>query len=216
MGNTSASEVPLGVWTLCNSFVFSLQKPDSELEWILYERYNIMLWSLQKWVWVKRSEEGIRISWLFFAWILLTCRISCVLWRLLGNEWTCQSNIKWLCSQRHFGWVPHSQSNLFNLHFWMAMNSFLKQRLFRCVWINAVYNCVPWILMKGAVNLRDLQSLGKSQQRLLLPGHFPVLLCAQNVILQFRVSKRFVFSARLGFVLCLLFWSLWRLNIANT
>lgn len=29
--------------------------------------------------------------------------------------------------------------------------------------------------MKGVVSLRDLQSLGKSQQHLLLPGHFPVL-----------------------------------------
>lgn len=29
--------------------------------------------------------------------------------------------------------------------------------------------------MKGVVTLRDLQSLGKSQQHLLFPGHFPVL-----------------------------------------
>lgn len=47
--------------------------------------------------------------------------------------------------------------------------------------------------MKGVVSLRDLQSLGKSQQHLLLPGHFPILACAQNLILQFRVSRRFAF-----------------------
>lgn len=40
---------------------------------------------------------------------------------------------------------------------------------------NVIYSRVPWILMKGVVNLRDLQSLGKSQQHLFVCGWFPLL-----------------------------------------
>lgn len=42
--------------------------------------------------------------------------------------------------------------------------------------------------MKGVVSLRDLQSLGKSQQYLLISGHFPILdfcMCAElNLAIQ--------------------------------
>lgn len=121
---------------------------------------------------ISRGDENFLV---IFVWILCTYRISCVLRRMLGNEWTCQSNIKCLCSQMHFKWVPHSQSNLFNLLFLNGHELFLKTMTVWYVSINVVYNHVPWLLMKGVVSLRDLQSLGKSQQHLSLPGHLPVL-----------------------------------------
>lgn len=65
--------------------------------------------------------------------------------------------------------------------------------------------------MKGVVNLRDLQSLGKSQQHLFVCGQFHLLgflmgseLDLANQDEQNRIRMSLGFSARLGFVFCLL------------
>lgn len=104
-----------GVWSLCSSFVFSPQEQGCGLAWVLPGRPDWLTSAEMgaRWEMGRRDENFLGI----FAWILCTCRISCVLWRMLENEWTCLSNIRSLCSWRHFRWVPHSQSNLFNLLF---------------------------------------------------------------------------------------------------
>lgn len=113
-----------------------------------------------------------------------------------------------LCSRRHIGWVPRSQNNVFK-----AISLSLRTMFF--FWgvfvYNVIYSHVPWILMKGVVNLRDLQSLGKSQQHLFVCGQFHLLgflmgseLDLANQDEQNRIRMSLGFSARLGFVFCLL------------
>lgn len=165
---------------------------------------SLELWPLWNKV-SKRSESFLVI----FEKILCGFCASAEVGVLFGECWEINKIVNQTASvfQRHIGWVPRFQNNVFK-----AISLSLRTRIF--FWgvfvYNVIYSHVPWILMKGVVNLRDLQSLGKSQQHCFVCGQFHFLdflmgseLDLANQDEQNRIRMSLGFSARLGFVFCL-------------